>query len=85
MRTFFHFLSDAACALLNVASIAIAAGSVASICTHRLRDGFLVGLGALVFAGAGFAYSIWRNYRPRRRPNMFHARRTWRAAFSTRG
>lgn len=81
MRTFFHLVSDAACALLHVASIAIAAGTVATVYTHRLRDGVLVALGAFVFAGAGFGYSIWRTYRPQRKP-LFGGRRIWRTALS---
>jgi hypothetical protein len=85
VRTFLHFISDAACAVLNVASIAIAAGTVAAIYTHRLRDGVLVALGTLVFAGAGFGYSIWRTYRPRRRSQMFRSRRPSWVAFSARG
>lgn len=84
MRTFLHFLSDAACTLLNVASSAIAAGTVATIFTHRLRDGLLVALAAFLCAGAGFGYAMWRTYRPRRRP-MFRSRRPWRLAFGARG
>ena len=83
MRTFLHMLADAACAILNVASIAVAAGTIAAIFTHRLRDGFLVALAAFVFAGAGFGYSIWRTYRPQRQ--MFRFRRPWRTALSARG
>jgi hypothetical protein len=82
VRTFLHFLSDTACAALNVASIAIAAGTIAAIFTHRLRDGVLVALAAFAFAAAGFGYSIWRTYRPQRQ--MFRSRRFWRAAFSAR-
>lgn len=85
MRAFMHFISDAACAVLNVASIAIAAGTVAAIYTHRLRDGVLVALSTLAFAGAGFGYSIWRTYRPRGRSRMFRSRRTWWMGFSARG
>ena len=80
MRTVLHFLADAACAVLNVTSIAIAAGAIAAIFTHRLRDGLLVALGVFVLAGLGFAYSIWRTYRPRRR--MFNVRRPWRTGFA---
>lgn len=83
MRTFFHFLSDAACAVLNMASIAVAVGTLAAIYTHRLRDGLLVALAALLCAGAGFGYSIWRTYRPRQR-SMFRSRRPWRLALSPR-
>ena len=83
MGTLFHFLSDTACAALNVASIAIAAGTAATIYTHRLRDGVLVALATLAFAGVGFGYSIWRTYRPRR-THMFGSRR-WRLGFSARG
>lgn len=83
MRTLLHFLSDAACAALNVASIAVATGTVAAIYTHRLRDGVLVALATLVFAGAGFGYSIWRTYRPRR-SQMFRARRAWRLGLGAR-
>ena len=83
MRTLLHFLSDAACAALNVASIAIAAGTLAAIYTHRLRDGVLVALGTLVFAAAGFGYSMWRTYRPRR-SQMFRSRRSWRLGFGAR-
>jgi hypothetical protein len=78
VRTFFHFLSDAICAVLYMASIAIAAGTVATVYTHRLRDGMLVGLAALVCAAAGFGYSIWRTYWPRRSTSLFRSRRIWR-------
>ncbi len=84
MRTFLHFLSDAACAALNVASVAIAAGALATIFTHRLRDGLLVALAAFLCAGAGFGYAMWRTYRPRRRP-MFRSRRPWWIALGARG
>ena len=83
MRTLFHLISDAACAVLNVASIAIAAGTAATIYTHRLRDGVLVAVSTLAFAGVGFGYSIWRTYRPRR-SRMFGTRR-WRLSFGERG
>jgi O-antigen/teichoic acid export membrane protein len=82
VRTFLHLLSDAVCAVLNVASIAIAAGTIAAIFTHRLRDGVLVALAAFVVAGAGFGYGIWRTYRPQRQ--MFRSRRFWRTAVSAR-
>ena len=84
MRTFLHFLSDAACAALNVASVAIAAGALATIFTHRLRDGLLVALAAFLCAGAGFGYAMWRTYWPRRRP-MFRSRRPWWIALGARG
>jgi hypothetical protein len=84
VRTFFHFVSDAACAVLYVASIAIAAGTVGTVYTHRLRDGMLVGIAALVFAAAGFGYGIWRTYWPRRRAGIFRPRRLWRTALSPR-
>ena len=84
MRTFFHFISDAACAVLNMASVAVAAGTLATIYTHRLRDGLLIALAAFLCAGAGFGYSIWRTYRPRTR-SMFRSRRPWRIALSARG
>jgi len=83
--TFLRFISDAACAVLNVASIAVAAGTVAAIYTHRLRDGVLVALGTLLFAGAGFGYSIWRTYRPRLTSQMFRSRSFWPIALGTRG
>ena len=76
MRTFLHFLSDTACAVLNVASVAIVAGTIATSYTHRLRDGAMVALWALLLAGTGFGYGVWRTYRPRRK-TMFRFRRHW--------
>ena len=84
VRTFLQFVSDAACAVFNMASIAVAAGTLAAIYTHRLRDGLLVALAAFLCAGAGFGYAMWRTYRPRRKP-MFRSRRPWFLALSTRG
>jgi hypothetical protein len=84
VRTFFHFLSDTLCAVLYVASIAIAAGTVGTVYTHRLRDGMLVGLAALVCAAGGFGYSIWRTYWPRRATGLFRSRRIWRTTLSPR-
>jgi hypothetical protein len=84
VRTFLQLLSDTACAVLNVASIAVATGTAATIYTHRLRDGVLIASATLLCAGAGFGYSLWRTYRPRQ-SQMFRSRRAWRMTFSTRG
>ena len=69
MRNFVSSAANAACVLLYMASMAVVLGAVASIYTHRLRDGLLVALGAFVFASAGFGYSAWRTYKSRRRPS----------------
>lgn len=74
MRTLVHLTFDTACAVLYVASIAVAVGAGATIITHRLMDGLLVGLAALVFAGGGFGYSLWRSYRPAER-RLFRSKR----------
>jgi hypothetical protein len=74
MRTFstlLHATSDTATALLHVASIAVAVGAVAAIYTQQLRYGLIVCVGTLLFAGAGFGFSLWRTYRPRPRRFLF--------------
>jgi hypothetical protein len=71
LSTFLHATSETATALLNVGSIAVAVGAVAVACTQQLRYGLIVGAGTLVFAGAGFGFSLWRTYRPRARRHSF--------------
>ncbi len=65
LTNFLHATSETAAAVLNVASISVAAGALAAVCTQQLRYGVIIGIGALVCAGAGFGFSIWRTYRPR--------------------
>lgn len=75
LSTFLHATSDTASALLNMASIAIAAGAVAAACTARLRIGLIVGACALIIAAAGFGLNLWRTYGPSTRRQVFLFRR----------
>lgn len=75
LSTFLHATSDTATALLNVASIAIAAGAVAAACTARLRVGLIVGACTLIIAAAGFGLNLWRTYGPSTRRQVFLFRR----------
>jgi hypothetical protein len=62
LSTFFHATSDTATALLNMASISVAAGAVAAACSAQLRIGLIVGGCALIVSAAGFGFSLWRTY-----------------------
>jgi hypothetical protein len=75
LSTFLHATSDTATALLNVASISIAAGTIAAACTAQLRIGLIVGTCALIAAGAGFGFNLWRVYGPSTRRQVFLFRR----------
>jgi hypothetical protein len=76
LSTFLHATSDTATAILNVASISVAAGAVAAACTAQLRVGLIVGASTLLIAGAGFGLSLWRTYGPpTRRRHVFLFRR----------
>jgi len=74
LSTIAHLTSDAACAALYTLSIAISFGIVVAAATQRLGPTLLAALAALLLAGAGFGYSIWRTYAPPRRPRArkFH-------------
>jgi hypothetical protein len=73
MRALLHVPADVINAAFFSASIAVAAGAVATVLTHRLEDGLQVGFSALMIAGACFARHIWRTYRPRQ--TLFFTRR----------
>ena len=75
LSTFLHATSDTATAILNVASISVAAGAIAAACTAQLRVGLIVGAGTLLIAGAGFGLSLWRTYAPTSRRHVFLFRR----------
>jgi hypothetical protein len=75
LSTFLHATSDTATAILNVASISVAAGAVAAACTAQLRVGLIVGASTLLIAGAGFGLSLWRTYGPTSRRHVFLFRR----------
>jgi hypothetical protein len=75
LSTFLHATSDTATAVLNVASISVAAGAVAAACTAQLRVGLIVGASTLLIAGAGFGLSLWRTYGPASRRHVFLFRR----------
>jgi hypothetical protein len=75
LSSFLHATSDTATALLNMASIAIAAGAVAAACTAQLRIGLIVGACALLAAAAGFGFNLWRVYGPSTRRHVFLFRR----------
>ena len=71
LSTFLHATSDTATAALNVASISVAAGAIATACTAQLRVGLIVGGCALLIAGAGFGLNLWRTYGPSTRRHVF--------------
>lgn len=75
LSTFLHATSDTATAILNVASISVAAGAVAAACTAQLRVGLIVGASTLLIAGAGFGLNLWRTYGPSTRRHVFLFRR----------
>lgn len=75
LSTFLHATSDTATAVLNVASISVAAGAVAAAYTAQLRVGLIVGASTLLIAGAGFGLSLWRTYGPPSRRHVFLFRR----------
>jgi hypothetical protein len=75
LSTLLHATSDTATALLHVGSIAIAMGAFAAVYTQQLRYGLVVGIAALVFAGAGFGFSLWRTYGARLRRHALPIRR----------
>lgn len=71
LSTFLHATSETATAVLNIGSIAVAAGSIAIACTQQLRYGLIVGGATLVCAGAGYGFSLWRTYRPQAQRHSF--------------
>jgi hypothetical protein len=75
LSTFLHATSDTATAVLNMASIAVAAGAVAAVCTAQLRIGLIVGACTLVIAAAGLGFNLWRMYGPPTRRRVFLFRR----------
>jgi hypothetical protein len=75
LSTFLHATSDTATAILNVASISVAAGAVAAACTAQLRVGLIVGASTLLIAGAGFGLNLWRTYGPSSHRHVFLFRR----------
>jgi hypothetical protein len=77
LGTFLHATSDTATAILHTASIGVAVGAAAAAYTHHLRYGLIVGAATLLFAGAGFGFSLWRTYGPRTRRHILFRR--WRA------
>ena len=65
MRTALHVSAETLTALVYIASFAVAVGTFATIYTQSLRTSSLIAATTLISGILGFAYSIWRLYRPR--------------------
>jgi hypothetical protein len=57
--------SEILTALVNIASFAVLVGAMGAVYAQSVRTGLLVAGIAFVSASLGFAYSVWRLYRPR--------------------
>jgi membrane protein implicated in regulation of membrane protease activity len=66
MRRWVYLPIEILTAALFSISIGIAAGVVAISFTHRLGDGPLLALPALLVASLCFGFVLWRAYRPQR-------------------
>lgn len=64
MRKWIYLPVEILTAALFSLSIGIAAGVVAISFTHRLGDGLVYGLPALLLALLSFGFVLWRVYRP---------------------
>jgi hypothetical protein len=68
VRTALHVSAEALTAVVYIASFAVLVGTFATIYTQSLRVSLLVAATAFISGTLGFAYSIWRLYRPNGRP-----------------
>ena len=67
MRKWVYLPVEILTAALFSLSIGIAAGVVAISFTHRLGDGLVYGLPALMLALLSFGFVLWRVYRPEKK------------------
>lgn len=67
MRKWVYLPVEILTAALFSISIGIAAGVVTISFTHRLGDGLIFGIPALLLALLSFGFVLWRAYRPQRR------------------
>jgi len=67
MRKWIYLPVEILTAALFSLSIGIAAGVVAISFTHRLGDGLVYGLPALLLALLSFGFVLWRVYRPEKK------------------
>jgi hypothetical protein len=65
MRAILHVSVETMTAVLYIASFAVFVGAVAVVYTQSLRTGLLIAGTAFISGTLGFAYSVWRLYRPR--------------------
>jgi len=65
VRTALLVSAETLTALVYLASFAVVGGTFAMIYTQSLRTSLLIAATAFVSGTLGFAYSVWRLYRPR--------------------
>lgn len=65
MRMALHVSAETLTAVVYIASFSVVLGTVATIYTQSLRTSLLLAATAFVSGTLGFAYSVWRLYRPR--------------------
>ena len=65
MRTAVHVSAETLTAIVYIASFAVVVGTFPLIYTQSLRTSFLIAATAFVSGTMGFAYSVWRLYRPK--------------------
>ena len=65
MRAILRVSVETMTAILYIASFAVVVGAVAVVYMQSFRTGLLIAGTAFMSGTLGFAYSVWRLYRPR--------------------